>query len=80
MSRFRLWDLNPEQQRAATHESGPLLILAGAGTGNLPCAHLIQPVPSTTGEANTGGLPSISKAIAAPTMSTMESTAPTSWK
>jgi len=33
MSRFRIWDLNPEQQRAATHESGPLLILAGAGTG-----------------------------------------------
>jgi DNA helicase-2/ATP-dependent DNA helicase PcrA len=33
VSRFRLWDLNPEQQRAATHESGPLLILAGAGTG-----------------------------------------------
>lgn len=33
MSRFRLYDLNPEQQRAATHENGPLLILAGAGTG-----------------------------------------------
>jgi superfamily I DNA/RNA helicase len=33
MSRFRLYDLNPEQQRAATHECGPLLILAGAGTG-----------------------------------------------
>lgn len=33
MSRFRLWDLNTEQQRAATHENGPLLILAGAGTG-----------------------------------------------
>ncbi len=33
MSRFRIWDLNPEQQRAATHESGPMLILAGAGTG-----------------------------------------------
>lgn len=33
MSRFRLQDLNPEQQRAATHEEGPLLILAGAGTG-----------------------------------------------
>jgi superfamily I DNA/RNA helicase len=33
MSRFRLYDLNPEQQSAATHESGPLLILAGAGTG-----------------------------------------------
>ncbi len=33
MSRFRLYDLNPEQQRAATHDAGPLLILAGAGTG-----------------------------------------------
>ncbi len=33
MSRFRLYDLNEEQQRAATHEAGPLLILAGAGTG-----------------------------------------------
>jgi superfamily I DNA/RNA helicase len=33
MARFRLYDLNPEQQRAATHENGPLLILAGAGTG-----------------------------------------------
>jgi len=33
VSKFRLWDLNPEQQRAATHENGPLLILAGAGTG-----------------------------------------------
>lgn len=33
MRRFRLYDLNPEQQRAATHEAGPLLILAGAGTG-----------------------------------------------
>jgi DNA helicase-2/ATP-dependent DNA helicase PcrA len=33
MSSFRLYDLNPEQQSAATHENGPLLILAGAGTG-----------------------------------------------
>ncbi len=33
MSRFRLYDLNDEQQRAATHDAGPLLILAGAGTG-----------------------------------------------
>jgi superfamily I DNA/RNA helicase len=33
MSRFRLFDLNPEQLQAATHNSGPLLILAGAGTG-----------------------------------------------
>jgi DNA helicase-2/ATP-dependent DNA helicase PcrA len=33
LSSFRLFDLNPEQYRAATHEEGPLLILAGAGTG-----------------------------------------------
>jgi DNA helicase-2/ATP-dependent DNA helicase PcrA len=26
-------DLNPEQRAAATHSGGPLLILAGAGTG-----------------------------------------------
>ncbi len=30
---FRLFDLNPEQYRAATHPEGALLILAGAGTG-----------------------------------------------
>ncbi|MBI4449828.1 UvrD-helicase domain-containing protein, partial [Candidatus Uhrbacteria bacterium] len=28
-----LVDLNPEQRRAVTHERGPLLIVAGAGTG-----------------------------------------------
>ena len=30
---FRLSDLNPEQYEAATHTDGPMLILAGAGTG-----------------------------------------------
>lgn len=30
---IRLFDLNPEQYRAATHGDGPLLILAGAGSG-----------------------------------------------
>lgn len=30
---FRLDDLNAEQREAATHRGGPLLILAGAGTG-----------------------------------------------
>ena len=28
-----LTELNPEQLRAVKHESGPLLILAGAGSG-----------------------------------------------
>jgi superfamily I DNA/RNA helicase len=33
VSGFRFFDLNPEQYRAATHGEGPMLILAGAGTG-----------------------------------------------
>jgi ATP-dependent DNA helicase UvrD/PcrA len=40
-------DLNPEQRAAATHEGGPLLIVAGAGTGKTMTlaarvAHLIR--------------------------------------
>src|SRR6476620_9988455 len=31
--RYWLDELNPEQRAAATHAGGPLLILAGAGTG-----------------------------------------------
>ena len=33
MSRLRLFDLNPEQEKAVRTIMGPLLILAGAGTG-----------------------------------------------
>jgi DNA helicase-2/ATP-dependent DNA helicase PcrA len=33
MSRFRIFDLNTQQIEAVHHESGPMLILAGAGTG-----------------------------------------------
>ncbi len=33
MAHFRLFDLNDQQYRAATHPQGALLVLAGAGTG-----------------------------------------------
>ena len=46
----------------------------------LPCATRMVPLPSGGGAAYTSGSPSSSSTTAAPQMSTMESTAPTSWK
>ena len=53
-------------------------IQSGAGTGSLPCAHSTVPPPSSTGDETTSSIPSNSRATAQPTMSMIESTAPTS--
>ena len=55
--------------------------VAGAGMGIRPCCVLIKPpLPSRTGEEYTASIPHASRQIAHPTISTMESSAPTSWK
>src|ERR1017187_8775133 len=54
--------------------------VAGAGTGNRPCAVSTNPDPSRGGDAWGSSTPNASTAMHAPTMSTIESTAPTSWK
>ena len=54
--------------------------VAGAGTGMSPCAHLTVPEPSSTADETILSAPSSSKHTAAPAMSIIESTAPTSWK
>ena len=38
--------LNKEQKQAVEHGTGPLLIIAGAGTGNFPWEKLTKPVPT----------------------------------
>ena len=52
--------------------------VAGAGTGINPCAVRIVPDPSTGGDDVTAAGSSHAMAAAAPTMSAMESHAPTS--
>jgi hypothetical protein len=52
--------------------------VAGAGTGKTPCAILALPPPTLSAEQANFWMPSDSKPMHAPTMSTMASTAPTS--
>ncbi|OPZ81970.1 MAG: hypothetical protein BWY76_02855 [bacterium ADurb.Bin429] len=54
--------------------------VAGAGMGKQPCAQVTKPRPSGSGEATTRSMPSASMPMAVPTISTMASMAPTSWK
>jgi len=53
---------------------------AGAGTGNTPCAHFSSPWPIATAVHVTAAGASHASAAAVPTMSTIESIAPTSWR
>ena len=57
-----------------------MLATAGAGTGITPCWHLMHPVPSYRSEKHTSETPRLSMQTPRETMSTTESTAPTSWK
>jgi hypothetical protein len=52
----------------------------GVGTGMMPWAAFTVPVPVGTGELVKRSTPSRSSPTAAPTMSAMLSSAPTSWK
>src|ERR1039457_1407970 len=54
--------------------------VAGAGTGSTPCSVRTVPEPTLIGEQTTVSMSRRSRATAAPTISAMESAAPTSWK
>ena len=54
--------------------------VAGAAAGIIPWAHFIKPEPNGTAVAYTLSIFNKSRSIHDPTISTIESTAPTSWK
>ena len=45
-------DLNKEQREAVVFGNGPLLIIAGAGTGKFPWLQFTNPLPNGIFEAN----------------------------
>ena len=63
-----------------TREPLRISSVAGPGTGREPWAASTTPVPMGRGPQLTESAPSNPSATQLPTMSTMESTAPTSWK
>ena len=69
--------LSPPASTSAPASSSSV---AGAGTGSRPCAVSTVPPPSGTRRDVMRDGRSQASAAAAPTMSTIESTAPTSWK
>ena len=54
--------------------------VTGAGTWNLPCDISTYPLPVSMGDETTFSIPSKSRQITAPTISTIVSMCPTSWK
>ncbi len=66
--------------RAYTGASFKSSAVAGAGTGSMPCSVFTVPLPTLIGEQMMLSISSRSNARQAPTISAMESAAPTSWK
>ena len=71
---------SPSTSSAASGTPRSSSPVAGAGIEQRPWAISTKPWPVGTGEQTTRSTPSKSKPIAEPTMSAIESTAPTSWK
>src|ERR1700741_122729 len=67
----------PEEYTGAPRNNSTV---AGEGTGNLPCAQSTVPPPTLSGEQTHSSTPNARLPTDAQTISTIASTAPTSWK